>query len=72
MIDGFKANRNGVIRESFEGILSAPPKIRPRPFEIILETPATPPNYLKQLAFVAALQSILLEYSKFIAYAPNL
>jgi hypothetical protein len=71
VIDGFKA-RNGVIRESFEGILSAPPKIRPRPFEIILETSATPPNYLKQLAFVAALQSILLEYQKFIAYAPNL
>jgi len=71
VIDGFKA-RNGVIRESFEGILSAPPKIRPRPFEIILETSATPPNYLKQLAFVAALQSILLEYNKFIAYAPNL
>jgi hypothetical protein len=46
--------------------------VRPRPFEIILETPVTPPEYLKELAFVAALQTILLEYSKFIAYAPNL
>jgi hypothetical protein len=71
VIDGFSA-RNGIIRDSYDGILSAPPKVRPRPFEIILETPATPPEYLKELAFVAALQTILLEYNKFIAYAPNL
>jgi hypothetical protein len=71
IIDGFSA-QNGIIRDSYDGILSAPPKVRPRPFEIILETPATPPEYLKELAFVAALQTILLEYNKFIAYAPNL
>jgi hypothetical protein len=71
VIDGFNA-RNGIIRDGYEGILAAPPKVRPRPFEIILETPATPPEYLKELAFVAALQTILLEYRKFIAYAPNL
>ena len=71
VIDGFAA-RNGIIRQSYEGILNAPPKVRPRPFEIILETPAAPPEYLKELAFVAALQTILLEYNKFIAYAPNL
>jgi hypothetical protein len=71
VIDGFNARR-GIIRDGYEGILSAPPKIRPRPFEIILETPAPPPEYLKQLAFVAALQTILNEYRKFIAYAPNL
>jgi hypothetical protein len=71
VIDGFSA-RNGVIRDCYDGVLSAPPKVRPRPFEIILETPATPPSYLKQLAFVASLQTILLEYNKFIAYAPNL
>lgn len=71
IIDGFNA-RNGIIRDSYEGILNAPPKVRPRPFEIILETPATPPAYLKNLAFAAALQTILLEYNKFIAYAPNL
>ena len=53
-------------------MLSAPPKVRPRPFEIILETPAAPPEYLKEYAFVAALQTILAEYRKFIAYAPNL
>jgi murein peptide amidase A len=71
IIDGFPA-RNGVIYHAYDGMLTAPPKIRPRPFEIILETPATPPEYLKELAFVAALQTILLEYNKFIAYAPNL
>jgi hypothetical protein len=71
VIDGFNARR-GVIRDSYEGILSAPPKIRPRPFEIILETPAAPPEFLKELALVAALQTILVEYNKFIAYAANL
>ena len=71
VIDGFNARR-GIIRDGYAGVLSAPPRLRPRPFEIILETPATPPEYLKELAFVAALQTILLEYNKFIAYAPNL
>jgi hypothetical protein len=71
VIDGFAA-RHGVIYDTFEGILSAPPKVRPHPFEIILETPQSPPAYLKEAAFVAALQSILAEYQKFIAYAPNL
>ena len=71
MIDGFPA-RGGIIRDCYDGILSAPPKLRPRPFEIILEAPSAPPEYLKELAFVAALQTILLEYNKFIAYAPNL
>jgi hypothetical protein len=70
-IDGFNA-RNGVIRDCYDGVLSAPPKVRPRPFEIILETPSAPPEFLKELAFAAALQTILLEYNKFIAYAPNL
>jgi hypothetical protein len=71
IIDGFRA-RNGVISDKYNGILSAPPKVHPRPFEIILETPAAPPEFQKQCAFVAALQTILSEYRKFIAYAPNL
>lgn len=70
-IDGFAA-RNGIIRDCYDGILSAPPKVRPRPFEIILETPKAPPEYLKEAALVTALQTILTEYQKFIAYAPNL
>lgn len=71
VIDGFKA-RNGIIYDTFEGILSAPPRVRPHPFEIVLEAPASPPAYQKEAAFIAALQSILSEYRKFIAYAPNL
>jgi len=72
VIDGFRA-RNGIIYDAYEGMLSfPPPRVRPRPFEIILETAATPPSYLKEAAFVAALQTILSEYRKFIAYAPNL
>ena len=71
VIDGFNA-RNGVIRDCYEGVLSAPPRSRPQPFEIILETPHTPPEYLKVCAFVLALQTILGEYRKFIAYAQNI
>ena len=71
VIDGYQA-RHGVIRDAYDGVLSAPPKVRPRPFEIILETPQTPPSYLKELALLAALQTVLTEYRKFIAYAPNL
>lgn len=71
VIDGFRA-RNGVISECYEGVLSAPPKVRPRPFEIILETPKAPPTYVKDAAFVAALQAIIIEYRALLAYAPNL
>lgn len=71
VIDGFNA-RNGVIRDCYDGVLSAPPRSRPQPFELILETPHTPPEYLKVCAFVLALQTILTEYRKFIAYAQNI
>lgn len=71
IIDGFPA-RNGVIRDNYEGVLRAPPKLRPRPFEIVLETPSHAAPFLQEKAFVAALLSIVTEYRKFIAYAPNL
>lgn len=71
VIDGFAA-RHGVIRDCYEGVLSAPPMTRPRPFELILETPAAPSECLKQCALVSALQTILVEYQKLMAYAPNL
>ncbi len=71
IIDGFPA-RNGIVKHSYEGVLSAPPKVRPRPFEIVLETPADAPTFLKEAAFVATLRTILLRYREFIAYAPNL
>lgn len=70
-IDGFTA-RDGVIRECFQGVLSPPPKLRPRPFEIIFETPQAAPLLLQQAAMMAALQTILEAYRRFIAYAANL
>ena len=70
-IDGFAAC-NGIIRDSFPGTLRTPPGARPRPFEIILETPQAAPNYLKESALVVALQEVLTRYREFIAYAPNL
>jgi murein peptide amidase A len=71
LIDGFVA-RNGVIRDCFEGALSAPPRVRPQPFELILETPQAAPNFLKEAALAAALQTVLVRYREFIAYASNL
>jgi hypothetical protein len=71
LIDGFPA-RQSVVRDTFPGVLSAPPIVRPRPFEIVLEAPKGRPTFLTESAFVAALQSILAGYRKFIAYAQNL
>jgi hypothetical protein len=71
LIDGFPA-RNSVVRDLFPGVLRAPTVVRPRPFEITLEAPKGRPAFLTEYAFVAALQSILANYRKFIAYAQNL
>jgi hypothetical protein len=71
LIDGLAA-RGGIVRETPAGVLSAPPNARPRPFEIILETPKLRASYLKECAFVAALTAILTEYRKIIAYAQNI
>lgn len=54
------------------GVLSAPPKVRPRPFEISLGCSVDPLSYLKEMEFIASLLMILTEYREFIAYAPNL
>jgi hypothetical protein len=70
-IDGFKA-RKGIIREGIAGALSAPPRVRPRPFEVVLEAPQVAPQYLQERALVTALITILAEYRVFLAYAPNL
>jgi murein peptide amidase A len=70
-IDGFRA-RAGIIREGYEGVLRTPPGIKPRPFEVILETPHRAPHYLQEAALAVALRTILNEYRQFIAYAQNL
>jgi hypothetical protein len=59
-------------RERREGIFGAPPGVNPRPFEILLQAPKAASLFAQERAFGAALQAILSEYRKFIAYAPNL
>jgi murein peptide amidase A len=70
-IDGFLA-RDGKIEACFEGVLSAPAGQRPRPFDLIFETPARAPVALQVEAAVTALDTILDEYRVFLAYAQNL
>lgn len=71
VIDGFEATR-GVIKNRFPGVLRPPAECHPRPFEIILESPAAAPDEHKQAALVAAVLTVLAEYRQFIAYAANL
>jgi len=70
-IDGFAA-RDGIIYELYEGVLGAPAKINPQPFEIVFETPALAPMDLQVQAFVVALRSILTEYRRLISFAQNI
>lgn len=70
-IDGFRA-RDGIIREGYEGVLRTPPGMKPRPFEVTLETPHQAPQYLQEAALAVALRTILDEYRQFIAYAQDL
>ncbi|HTI72868.1 MAG TPA: succinylglutamate desuccinylase/aspartoacylase family protein [Candidatus Limnocylindria bacterium] len=71
IIDGFNA-REGIIRDGYQGILTSPPKIRPKPFEIVLETPQTAPLHQQVDASSLALLSILNEYRRVISYGANL
>ena len=70
-IDGFRSV-NGMIHESYDGILCAPPQQIPQPFELILESPALAPLEDQRNAFRLALKAILQEYCPFIAYGANL
>jgi murein peptide amidase A len=69
-IEAFRAR--DVSYDHYEGGSPMTPKSPTRPFEVILETPGQVPAYLREWAFVLALRSILTEYRKFLAYAPNL
>lgn len=71
VIDGFVA-RDGTISDCFRGVLSAPADQNPRPFDVILETPAHAPFALQVAAAVAALDTIIAGYRGFIAYAQDL
>jgi hypothetical protein len=69
-IDGFAA-RDGIIYQSYEGILAAPMESEP-PFEIILETPHQAPMDLQVQALVVAIRTILNEYRRLISFAANI
>ena len=71
VIDGFTA-RNGIICDCFQGVLAPPPDQKPRPFEIIFETPARAALDQQAEAALVALLAILGEYRGFIAHAANL
>jgi len=71
VIDGFRA-ADGIICDCFKGVLAPPPDQRPRPFEIIFETPARALLEQQVAATAIALETILSAYRGFIAYAANL
>lgn len=71
VIDGFPA-RAGLISDCFAGVLSAPPEQRPKPFDLIFETPALAAFDLQVDATVAALDAIIATYPGFISYAQDL
>jgi murein peptide amidase A len=58
--------------ENIEGVLGAPQKSQPRPFEITFKVPTTLPSYMNEITFIGVLQTVLNEYREFIAHAPNL
>ena len=71
VIDGFPAAR-GIIKEGYDGVLCAPPEQRPRPFEVVFETPGLAPLADQVTATVTAVKTILAEYRQLQAYAANL
>lgn len=71
VIDGFPAE-NGIISCCYDGVLTAPPKLAGTPFEIILETPQRAEFDHQVGALVAAMEGVLAEYRKFIAFAADL
>jgi hypothetical protein len=70
-IDGFHA-REGIICDCYQGILSPPPEQKPKPFNLIFETPAKVPLNIQTAAHVAALDAILATYRGFMSYARDL
>lgn len=70
-IDGFAAER-GIIKESYFGVLCAPPEQRPRPMEIVFETPDFVRMDLQVRASTIAVKAILSEYRRLQSFAANL
>ena len=70
-IDNFTA-RNGMIRKGYPGMLCAAPETRPRPFEIVFETPMLADLELQVEANVVFLRHALEQYQQLRAIAQDL
>lgn len=70
-IDGFAA-RDSIIYELYEGVLAAPARMEPEPFEIVFETPHAAPLELQVQALIQATRTILAEYRRLISFAANI
>lgn len=70
-IDNFEAN-NGIIEQGYEGILSAPPEQKPKPFEIVFETPHRASLDLQVEAHLVAVQTILDRFKVLISEGQNI
>ncbi|MFZ4773907.1 MAG: hypothetical protein ACOYM3_01000 [Terrimicrobiaceae bacterium] len=70
-IDNFQANA-GIIVDGYSGILGAPPTQKPRPFEIVFETPSHSDINLQVEAHVAALLTMLGSFRAMIAEGQNI
>ncbi len=70
-IDNFEAN-NGIIEKGYAGVLTAPPEQKPRPFEIVFETPHHAPLDKQITAHVVAMHTILERFKVMISEAQNI
>ena len=70
-IDNFEAN-NGIIEQGYDGILSAPPEQKPRPFEIVFETPHDAAFDRQVEAHIMAVQTILDRFKVMISEAQDI
>lgn len=70
-IDNFQANE-GIIVDGYTGILGAPPTQKPRPFEIVLETPSHAPADLQVESHIAAVLTMLDRFRVMISEAQNI
>src|ERR1700761_8480472 len=70
-IDNFTA-RNGLIRKGYPGMLCAAPEARPRPFEIVFETPLLAEVEQQVEANVVFLRHALEQYQQLMAIGQDL
>ena len=70
-IDNFQANQ-GIIESGYSGILGAPPTQKPRPFEIVFETPNHAAVELQVEAHIAAILTMFDRFRSMIAEAQNI